>query len=289
MGVRLRRFVNEFVRLENSLSKYWIPVRVTPLAGGWFNIDSPRVNNSMPTSNIQSDETPQYRVWGLDNVAYGPVELPVLTNWVLDERVTADTWVFAEEKKTWLRAAQLSELTILFERRSSAAGATPAGIARPERIKTGSLRRIKILADMEEKQLESFVQFMEVVAVRQFAEVFRRGDHGDAMYLVLEGELRARVIVDKKETTLSTMKVGDFFGEISLLDEGPRSADVIANSDSRLLKVSSAAFASVMREAPALAASFLYGLSKSIGARVRVLTQKYQDSIHFSRLAGAVH
>jgi hypothetical protein len=244
----------------------------------------------MPTSNIQGDEAPQYRVWGLDNVAYGPVELPVLTNWVLDERVTADTWVFAEDSHTWLKAAQMPELTIFFERRSSAAGATPTGsIARPDSLKAGSLRRIKILADMEEKQLESFVQFMEVVTVRQFAEVFRRGEHGDAMYLVLEGELRARVIVDKKETTLSTMKVGDFFGEISLLDAGPRSADVIANSDSRLLKISSAAFSRVMGEAPALAASFLYGLSKSIGARVRVLTQKYQDSIHFSRLAGAVH
>jgi len=243
----------------------------------------------MPISNIQGDETPQYRVWGLDSVAYGPVELPVLTNWVLDERVTADTWVFAEVSQTWLKAAQMPELTICFERRSSAAGATPTGsIARPESLKAGTLRRIKILADMEEKQLESFVQFMEVVTVRQFAEVFRRGEHGDAMYLVLEGELRARVIVDKKETTLSTMRAGDFFGEISLLDEGPRSADVIANSDSRLLKVSSAAFARLMGEAPALAASFLYGLSKSIGARVRVLTQKYQDSIHFSRLAGAV-
>jgi len=221
----------------------------------------------------------------MDNVAYGPVELPVLTNWVLDERVTADTWVFAELNQTWTKAAQMPELTIFFERRSSAAGA----ISRPEKIKVGSLRRIKILADMEEKQLESFVQFMEIVAVRQFAEVFRKGEHGDAMYLVLEGELRARVMVDKKETTLSTMTAGDFFGEISLLDAGPRSADVIANSDSRLLKISSASFARVMGEAPALAASFLYGLSQSIGARVRVLTKKYQDSIQFSRLAGTVH
>jgi len=243
----------------------------------------------MPTSNMQTDETPQYRVWGTDNVAYGPVELPVLTKWVLDKRVTADTWVFAEENQSWIKAAQMPALTILFERRTGA-GATPAGASdRPERIKAGSLRRIKILAEMEEKQLESFVQFMEVVAVRQFAEVFRKGEHGDAMYLVLEGELRARVIVDKKETTLSTMTAGDFFGEISLLDAGPRSADVIANSDSRLLKISSAAFGRVMREAPALAASFLYGLSQSIGARVRVLTQKYQDSIHFSRVAGNVH
>jgi len=141
---------------------------------------------------------------------------------------------------------------------------------------------------MEEKQLQSFVQFMEVVNVAQFAQVFRKGEHGEAMYLVLEGELRARVVVGGKETTLSTMTAGDFFGEISLLDEGPRSADVIANADSRLLKISATAFDRVMREAPALASSFLYGLSKSIGARVRVLTQKYQDSIHLSRLASAI-
>jgi hypothetical protein len=239
---------------------------------------------------MQTDETPRYRVWGADDVAYGPVELPLLTNWVLDERVTADTWVFAEENQAWLKAATLPELTIFFERRSGGAGATQGNSnAAPRGIKIGSLRRIKILAEMEEKQLASFVQFMEIVPVRQFAEVFRRGEHGDAMYLVLEGELRARVVVDGKETTLSTISAGDFFGEISLLDQGPRSADVIANSDSRLLKISTAAFDRVMREAPALAASFLYGLSKSIGARVRVLTQKYQDSIHFSRLASAVH
>jgi len=244
----------------------------------------------MLTSNRETNnDAPLYSVWGLDNVAYGPVELPVLTNWVMEERVTADTWVFADENHSWCKAAQLPELTIFFERTGRAGGPPPTSSSSLPGIKVGSLRRIKILAGMEEKQLRSFVQFMEVVRVRQFAEVFRRGEHGNAMYLVLEGELRARVMVDGKETTLSTMGVGDFFGEISLLDEGPRSADVLANSDSLLLKISAAAFDRVMREAPALAAAFLYGLSKSIGARVRVLTQKYQDSIHFSRLASAVH
>src|SRR5436190_12280794 len=98
----------------------------------------------MPTSNLQTDETPRYSVWGMDNVAYGPVELPMLTNWVMDERVTADTWVFAEDKRDWLRAAQLPELTMFFEGRSSAAGATTAGSStRQERITVGSLRRIK--------------------------------------------------------------------------------------------------------------------------------------------------
>ncbi len=231
------------------------------------------------------DDAPRYRVWGVDNVAYGPVELPSLTNWVLDQRVTADTWVFVEENSTWHKASQIPELTIFFERRPATAGP----VAKPTGIKAASLRRISILAAMEEKQLESFVHYMEIISIRQFAEVFRRGEPSDAMYLVLEGELRARVMVDGKETTLSTVAAGGFFGEISLLDHGPRSADVIANTDSRLLKISAVAFEKVMAEAPALAASFLYGLSRSIAARVRVLTQKYQDSIHFSRLGSSIH
>ena len=235
-------------------------------------------------------DAPRYFVWGLDEVVYGPVELTILTNWVLDERVTAETWVFVGENRSWLMAAQLPELAIFFERASGSGLSAAAGSsARLQGIKIGSLRRIKILAGMEERQLESFIQYMEVDSIQQFAEVFRRGQPSDAMYFVLEGELRARVLVDGKETTLSTMTAGDFFGEISLLDHGPRSADVVANRDSRLLKISAAAFEKVMGEAPALAASFLYGLSKSIGARVRVLTQKYQDSIHFSRLATAIH
>jgi len=81
----------------------------------------------MPTSNIQDDETPRYRIWGLDSVAYGPVELPVLTHWVLDGRIMSDTWVFVEDNHTWIKAAQIPELKVLFERRSSAAGETPAG------------------------------------------------------------------------------------------------------------------------------------------------------------------
>ena len=237
-----------------------------------------------------NNDTPRYRVWGLDDVAYGPVELPTLTNWVLDERVTADTWIFTEASRKWLKAGKMEELALLFERRrQSESKSSGRSAARLKGIKAGSLRRIKLLAGMEEKQLESFVDYMEVLDVKPYAEVFRKGEASDAMYLVLQGELRARVMVDKKETTLSTMTAGDFFGEIALLDRGPRSADVIANVDSRLLRISAGAFDKVLAEAPALAASFLYGLSKSIAARVRILTNKYQDSIHFSRLGSAVH
>ena len=43
-------------------------------------------------------------VWGVDQTAYGPVELPTLVSWVKDERVMADTWVFVAKNSSWQKA-----------------------------------------------------------------------------------------------------------------------------------------------------------------------------------------
>ena len=88
-----------------------------------------------------------------------------------------------------------------------------------------------------------------------------------------------------KEVTLGTIAAGESFGELSLIDQGPRSADVVANKDSVLLKISSGAFAQVLREAPALPAAFLLDLSRSVVGRVRNITKRYVDSVGFIRAA----
>jgi len=233
---------------------------------------------------------PLYRVWGADNVAYGPVELPTLVNWVSDDRVTKDTWVFQDLTGTWQPASKVQDLNTIFARKERGpvpSPATPGPGAKEHGLRPAALRRVKVFAEMDEKQLDSFVQYMEVIHCRQFSSVVNKDSHGDAMYLVLEGELRAFTLVDGKESTLSTINTGEFFGEISLLDEGPRSANVVANQDSVLLKISSAAFQHLVNEAPALALPFLLALSRSVVARVRTLTKRYEDSIHFSRTLGS--
>ncbi len=231
-----------------------------------------------------NEPAPCYSVWGADNVAYGPVELPTLVNWVRDDRVTPDTWVFFQPDGAWQKAADRAELKLLFARKAGAGVPGTAGTRMPT---AGALQRIKVLAGLDARQLESFLKYMEVVECKQFSHVVRKGEHGDAMYLVLEGELRALTLVDGKESTLSTLLTGDFFGEISLLDQGPRSADVVANRDSKLLKISASAFERLVREAPALALPFLHAVSRSVVGRMRVLTKRYEDSIHWSRTAAS--
>jgi len=242
----------------------------------------------MQATNI----APSYRIWDPTKTAQGPVELPTLVSWVKSKRINADTWVFLDHTNSWVKASDIAELKMFFPAKAgpaAAGGGATSTVGQGMGIKPGSLRRIKIFADMDDYQLEGFLGYMEVAKFNKFAHVVRKGDHGDAMYFVLEGELRAATMIDGKESTLSTIGAGEFFGEISLRDKGPRSADVVANQDSVLLKISARAFEKVVREAPELGTPFLFALSRSVVSRVRALTKRYEDSIHFSRLAGAIH
>lgn len=233
---------------------------------------------------METETSNSYLAWGADNIAYGPLELPGLVTWIKQGKVGSNTWVFKAKDRAWSRAADLTELKVLFK---SKLPPTAAAAADAMGVQPGSLRRIKMLADVEERLLASLLPYLEVVRVAPFGTVVNRGEHGDALFMVLEGEVRARVMIEGRESTLTTMGVGECFGELAVVDQGPRSADVIANQPTVLIKVSEAALKKMFAEAPALAAPFMFALTRVIAQRVRLLTKRYEDSIHFSRAAGA--
>lgn len=226
---------------------------------------------------------PMYRVWDGGSAIHGPVNLPGLTDWVNARRAQANSWIYVEPPGRWVRAADLPELKVFFGTRRQPAEES-ASPARAMGVTPEVLRRIKILAQMDDSQLERFLDFIEVLSVDTAGLIVRRGSHGDAMYLLLEGEVRARIVVDGKESLLRTLAFGDFFGEISLLDQGPRSADVVANEPSVLLKLSAQAFERMRNEAPDVALSFLFNISRSVVTRMRVLTKRYNDSLQLAHV-----
>ena len=207
----------------------------------------------------------EFFIWGIDDSPYGPVELPVLIDWISDERVLADTWIFARRDGSWRRAAEIPGLQAYFSQTiiPDCAASSGAGIA------PGSLRRIKILSQLNDAQLDRLAEFMELHQVPQWSAAVKQGDASNGMFLILQGELRARVMVGGQETILATFSPGDFFGDMSLFDHGPRSADVIANVDSTVLKISDVAFDRLTREAPALATPFLQATARTLAARIR--------------------
>jgi len=227
----------------------------------------------------------EFFIWGIDHAVYGPVDLSTLVEWIKDGRVLAETWVFTGSTGSWLRASEVPELAKLKVFLPPVTPAEFSTAVSSSGIKPGSLRRIKILAILNDAQLAHLAQFMEMQSMKQWTVVVKQGDPGDAMYLIIDGELRARTTTGGKETILATFGPGDFFGDMALFDNGPRSADVVANKDSTVLKLSTVAFERLVKEAPDLAAPFLQSTVKTLSARIRAdnkrldrLTQQFTAS-----------
>jgi hypothetical protein len=234
---------------------------------------------------MTTDDRTGFKIWGVDNVVYGPVELPTLVSWVKEDRVTAETWIYSEISDAWNKGCNVPELQMFFRAHASTGGNRPSetNFIRALGVKPGTLRRIKTFAAMDDAQLERFIGYMQMANVRQFTEVVKQGEPGDAMYLVLEGEVRVRLMVSGKETILTSLGPGEFFGEISLFDHGPRSADVVANQDSTLLKISAGDFQRLATEAPELTTPFLLSMGKTLTQRIRADNKRYRETLHFAR------
>ena len=229
---------------------------------------------------MERESNNDFFIWGIDDAPYGPVELPALVSWIKDERVFEDTWIYARREKSWRRAGEFSELQMFFSKKEKMAEVSsdrPASGMTP-----GAMRRIKILAEFSDAQLDHLSQYLELQRVQQWATIVKQGDTGDAMYFVIEGEVRARVVVNGKETILATFGPGDFFGDMSLFDHGPRSADVVANHDSTVLRITASNFERLAREAPALATPFLQATARTLSARIRADNKRLSQARQFS-------
>jgi signal transduction histidine kinase len=137
----------------------------------------------------------------------------------------------------------------------------------------------RMLPGATEQQLQSLVHRTEILTLPAKAILFRKGDPADAMFILVDGELLTTTEVDGEERPLSTIRGGEFFGEVSLLDHGPRSASVQAVQPSVLLKLSAATFATIVHEAPDLAARILLATTTALARRLRSLTNRFEDSV----------
>jgi CRP/FNR family transcriptional regulator, cyclic AMP receptor protein len=101
--------------------------------------------------------------------------------------------------------------------------------------------------------------------------VIRAGDAGDAFYVIVRG--RAGVAGGQLERTL---REGDYFGEIALIDGGPRSATVVALGELRTIEIPKVAFLTFLEREPGLARRIMASLAQRIRALERAPAPKEQ-------------
>jgi hypothetical protein len=209
-----------------------------------------------------------FRIWACDNQVYGPIDLPTLTQWVEEGRVLATTWVYLEGNKEWLLAKKLEPLAGHFPPGEATAfltrRAAEGGEVNPE-----ELRQAPILSTLPNAALAQLIRLGQLQCLEPGKVVIKQGEPADALYFVLSGGLRARLMVGIEDKTLAQIGVGQVFGEMAMLTQTPRSADVVAEKPARLLRLGAGAFRQLIAQNPEAAAPMLFSMARVMAGRIK--------------------
>jgi CRP-like cAMP-binding protein len=112
---------------------------------------------------------------------------------------------------------------------------------------------VPLFSGLSRRHLKQLAEHADVVQFREREEIVEAGRPGGTFYVILEGE--AKVMRDGK--TMDRLEPGEFFGEISLLDGGPRTASVVATTPVTAVRIFKRSFDRVVTKEPAVAAKIL--------------------------------
>jgi CRP/FNR family cyclic AMP-dependent transcriptional regulator len=134
------------------------------------------------------------------------------------------------------------------------------------------LENVPLFADLDDKERALLAERVDVVAIHEGEVLFEYGDPGDWMGVVCAGAVEMTVKTKTGERVfLELAEPGDFFGEISLLDSGPRSATASVKESGSMIVIDSGDLEELFRIKPPAAKSLLAATGKRLRATAQVL------------------
>lgn len=134
------------------------------------------------------------------------------------------------------------------------------------------LKKIYVFSDLQVRELAAI---SSVTAEQDFPKdeiVVREGEPGDTMFLIISGEVSViRNYGNEQETLIAKITQDDYFGEMALFEDKPRSATVKTNTDAKLLVLGKLEFEEIMREFPQISIN----ICRVFSQRIRELQRKF--------------
>lgn len=139
-----------------------------------------------------------------------------------------------------------------------------------------SLGKLKAFANFNPSEVEKLAEVSDRVQVNANEMVFPEGAPSDHMYVILKGKVRVER-GDQQKVVLARLETGDFFGDLSLFDGGPRSAAVIAETPCEFMVIAETTLGVLAGDSPRAVIKLLVAIGGALAARLRQGNQKYFD------------
>lgn len=139
-------------------------------------------------------------------------------------------------------------------------------------------RRVDIFAGLTDEELNHVNERFERLVVGANEAVISEGTPGDFFYIIMSGEVTINKVIpdpDSTQAPLTVMGPNEFFGEMALIDEFPRSASAIATKDSVLMRIAKDNFIELCSTHPTL----LFNLIRTLSFRLRETNTRFIEAL----------
>jgi CRP/FNR family cyclic AMP-dependent transcriptional regulator len=146
------------------------------------------------------------------------------------------------------------------------------------------LKNVTLFEGLNHPQIQKIADIAAAQSYEGSAHIFREGDPGDAMYVVAEGKVRiSKMVPGIGEEALSILEKGAYFGEMALIEDGPRSADAIAHIPCKLVMIRRDKLDQLLFTDKDLAYVLLWTFVRTLTVRLRETNEKIKAFFAMTR------
>ncbi|WP_455382339.1 diguanylate cyclase [Salinispira pacifica] len=151
---------------------------------------------------------------------------------------------------------------------------------------SGFLSRVDIFSSLDQDELSLILPSLTVIDEDADHTLFREGDEGNEMYIVVDGSVATTVsLPDGKTFEIASFGSGDFFGEMSVFEQAPRSATCTTRAHSRLLSLHERDFFTFLKHHPESALKIMYRMLNITAGRLMNTGQFLSDMVQWGESA----
>jgi CRP/FNR family cyclic AMP-dependent transcriptional regulator len=151
----------------------------------------------------------------------------------------------------------------------------PPGLDIKDKTTLEILAQIDLFNGLPQAHLKRVVDIGVEEQYRSSATIFAEGSPGDKFYLIVEGAVRiSRIVPGMGEEALAVLKAGNYFGEMSLIDDAPRSATAVCHEKCRLFVVNRRDLEDLLFVDRDLAYELLWNWVRTLSRRLRATNDK---------------
>jgi CRP/FNR family transcriptional regulator, cyclic AMP receptor protein len=155
-------------------------------------------------------------------------------------------------------------------------------------VTSSQLRGIPLFSELEDELLETVLAACDEVNFPRNTPIIREHDSSTKMYIIIGGRVKVSLIrPDNKEVILAILEAGEFFGDMSMFDDQPRSASVISIEPTQVLSLTRTNFTGLLGQHPEMIDKVLVILTRRLrSANTKIADLAFLDAI--GRLANAI-